>query len=92
MEAIGLSGTGGLLIIYAKLLNNNASIQANGVQNEASAGASGGSSGGGSINLFYSLDESNLGNIEAKGGSANESSATGGAGGNGCVSTDKITL
>ncbi len=70
------SGTGGLLIVYARILENNegAYIRANGQSSStAILGTTngridtGGSSGGGSINLFYSKITNN-GNVTAVGG------------------------
>jgi hypothetical protein len=82
----GGTGTGGLLIIYAKtvVVSSTGSIQANG-----STGGTGGSSwqggagsGGGSINIFYQNTLTNSGSIvSAAGGvSGSHPGATGGAG------------
>lgn len=74
------SGTGGLLIIFAFNLQNNGSIDANGV---ASWHDGAGSSGGGSINIFYSK-QFIRGSINAIGGQG------GRYGGNGTISVDII--
>jgi hypothetical protein len=74
------SGTGGLLIIFAFNLQNNGSIDANGV---ASWHGGAGSSGGGSINIFYSK-QFIRGSVNAIGGQG------GRYGGNGTISVDII--
>ena len=84
----GKNGTGGLLIMYAKNIINNGSIDSKG--SEAGYGtnkwSAGGSSGGGSINIFYTLNYS--GNIpSAEGGKAVEK---GGKGGDGSVTIGNI--
>lgn len=66
----GLNGTGGLLIIYACVMDNsNGAITANGVGvNDPNGGYNkSGSSGGGSINVFYKESMAN-GKLEANGG------------------------
>ena len=50
--AIGQSGTGGLLTIYANEYENKGTISANGATGGKGTVTSGGSSGGGSINIF----------------------------------------
>ena len=68
----GSDGTGGLLIIYSKMILNNGDINSNGMTG-GNALSSGGSSGGGSINIFYedSYESSEDANCLAKGGNAN---------------------
>lgn len=67
----GENGTGGLLIIYTKELQNNGKIESNGCNGghgmEYDHSTSGGSSGGGSINIFYKKCTVK-GEIEAIGG------------------------
>jgi type II secretory pathway pseudopilin PulG len=96
------NGTGGLLILYADKLQNNGSIEANGVTSSygtlpdasKSDGLTGGSSGGGSVNLFTN-NCLKAGNISAVGGEAQpgtrEKTCLGGAGGNGSVSIGNIS-
>ena len=75
------NGTGGLLIIYANVINNYGSILSNGSNGGNSNGYNdGGSSGGGSINIFYKSTIIN-GNINANGGKY----GNGGAGGTGSI-------
>ena len=62
----GSNGTGGLLVIYANILENNNKITANG-SSGGSTNQSGGSSGGGSINIFCSTSYNDNGLMEAKG-------------------------
>lgn len=91
----GKAGTGGLLIIYANKLNNNANIQSDGVENNGSNGSTGGSTGGGSINIFYNSDDSYMGTATVTGGAAAKTlnyGNYGGAGGDGTVSYDKIVF
>lgn len=92
----GKSGTGGLLIIYTENLNNNGQIESNGIANGSSSQINegyyqipGGSSGGGSINIFY-IDTCTTNAISSGGEATYDWGATSGAGGNGCVSYDKI--
>ena len=64
----GLNGTGGLIIIYASVVDNsNGTITANGVGVNGSNYNKSGSSGGGSINIFYTKSMMN-GKLEANGG------------------------
>lgn len=72
----GTTGTGGLLILYANNLNNNAKITSKGTDSNGYGGAS----GGGSVNIFYN-ELIKKGTIEATGGNGGE----GGSGGNGSV-------
>ena len=58
-----VNGTGGLLIMFSKSLENNGTIDSNGL-----GASTGGSSGGGSINIFYTEEISNTGTIAASGG------------------------
>lgn len=79
--ALGSSGTGGLLVIYANDLLNNNTINSNG-SNGGAGRYGGGSSGGGSINIFYKKNIT-LGNISITGGIETGTIKTGGAGGSG---------
>ena len=87
-------GTGGLLIMYAKSLYNNGSIESNGSSNDindTSVQIPGGSSGGGSINIFY-IDNC-IENASSNGGKATlDWGVEGGAGGNGSVTYSQIVL
>ncbi len=82
----GNDGTGGLLIIYSNIFENNGMCRANGVDATSTIEPAGGASGGGSINIFYNKIE-NYGKFEAKGG---QSVNHGGAGGNGTVTIGSI--
>lgn len=62
-----ITGTGGLLIIYSDILNNNGNINSNGVQ-ALKIDEPGGSSGGGTTNIFYKSSYENNGQIDAKRG------------------------
>ena len=79
--------------MYAKTINNNGNIVANGVNNVNDYRA-GGSSGGGSINIFYKNEFNNVNenNITALGGLSTGDSKYGkaGDGGNGSVVITKI--
>ena len=82
-------GTGGLLIVYTRALQNNGNIVSNGVGSSTSSISNtngrvdpGGSSGGGSINIFAGRIENNS-TISANGGAATALWTTGGAGGQG---------
>lgn len=90
----GSAGTGGLLILYGKTIENKGTISSNGMSGGAGQAAGGGSSGGGSINIFYN-EGITKGTISVAGGSASgvigHTSVRGGAGGNGCISIGQIT-
>lgn len=93
-SARGADGTGGLLIVYADIMNNNGSITAQGVTNKGQYGGVGGSSGGGSVNIFYK-SKINIGYTSADGGSRGINANSNfdiysGAGGNGTVSKGSI--
>lgn len=84
----GTNGTGGLLIMYANSIINNATVSSNGVMCKTVGYASGGSSGAGSINIFYKekyicADEAT---INTKGGTG----GNGGAGGDGTATIGSI--
>lgn len=79
------NGTGGLLIIYANVINNYGSILSNGSNGGSSESNNGGSSGGGSINIFYK-DTINNGTINSNGGIY----GNGGSGGTGSISIGQI--
>lgn len=90
----GNDGTGGLLILYANIIQNNGRIESQGTKAyNNNVNQVGGSSGGGSVNVFYKQDI-RYGDITAKGGeSANgvqNTAAAGGAGGDGTVTIGKI--
>ncbi len=94
------SGSGGLLIVYASILDNKGTISSNGVTTAAvprngDSFAYGGSSGGGSVNIFYG-NANNIGTTQAIGGSGRASTwgrtAGSGAGGAGTVTTMKLVL
>lgn len=97
----GEDGTGGLLIIFTKELQNNGKIEANGCNGGQSMdydhSTSGGSSGGGSINIFYT--KCNIkGEIEAIGGegiknytSYDKATVYSGRGGNGSITMGTIS-
>lgn len=80
----GLNGTGGLLILYTNVLNNNGKITSKG----SDSNGGGGASGGGSINIFYQkiIKE---GEINAEGGKGKSEDKIGGNGGDGCVTLTK---
>jgi len=94
---VDIGGTGGLLIIYCRILNNNGNIQSNGGNkmfacptSTYGCTTSGGASGGGSVNIFSSLILKQ-GTITATGGKNftlsgyQNMSLNGGDGGNGCI-------
>ncbi len=91
----GATGTGGLLIIYSKDLNNMGNITSKGSNGGAGTYAGGGASGGGSVNLFYK-NSFTKGTITATGGTGGNSSwpnngqSKGGNGGSGCITTGSI--
>ena len=86
----GENGTGGLLVIYANAIQNNADIEANGKRGGGGDNVfSGGSSGGGSINIFYKTNYANKGQITANGGIENVA-YKGGDGGTGSISVGSI--
>ncbi len=74
----GENGTGGLLVIYSKALQNNGKFTSNGSKGGI-GGAGGGSSGGGSINLF-TIRNNYSGNISTGGGVSVQNSGKGGTG------------
>ncbi|BFT94220.1 hypothetical protein MNSC_02280 [Minisyncoccus archaeophilus] len=86
----GGTGTGGLLVIYAKTItvSSTGKIQSNGSNGSGGTGsdcATGGGAGGGSVNLFYQNTLTNGGTISANGGSPGVNGDSGGAGGAGTV-------
>lgn len=83
-----VSGTGGLLVIYAGSFANNNIIQSNGSGYKKSDWGIGGGSGAGSINIFYS-NLLSQGTIEAVGFSPAKESAKGG---NGSVTLKEIEM
>ena len=98
----GNTGTGGLLIIYADSLVNRGNITANGVNSSTinlstnqTLNASGGPSGGGSINIFYNTALTGKSTMKSTGGQyavgAGAGRYTGGPGGNGTVSINKVS-
>ena len=93
---LGKSGVGGLLIIYADIIDNQGTLAAtgaNGGGNISSADVGGGGSGGGSINLFYTTSKT-TGSVNVSGGSGGSCkfSSCGGKGGNGTVTWMQINL
>lgn len=86
----GQDGTGGLLIIYANDFVNSGIINSNGMEGGNGNNGSGGSSGGGSINIFYESESTFLqGKVNASGGISNWRGA---AGGNGCITFNKVSF
>lgn len=92
----GENGTGGLLMIYANILENNSLISSNGSAGGAGYRAGAGGSGGGSVNVFYNTINS-IGTITATGGPGgagystySEESGSGAYGGNGSVCVGSI--
>lgn len=94
-EGAGENGTGGLLIVYCNNFNNEGTIESNGSKGGILGYTGGGSSGAGSINIFYNQLTSR-GILQAIGGEYPTSTATttyfGGKGGDGTVSTGKVTV
>ena len=90
----GQTGTGGLLIICANTIKNNAVISSNGSSTIYGYESSGGGSGGGSINIFYKSSMLK-GVISVTGGaggqSKNSNERGGGAGGTGCTTIGNIS-
>lgn len=91
----GANGTGGLLIIYSNVFENNSVISSNGSAGGSGNRAGGGGSGGGSINIFYNTIN-RTGTITATGGAGGAATrddrekAAGAKGGDGCVSAGSI--
>lgn len=90
----GQNGTGGLLIIYSKYIENKGQIFSNGssggqVTQSQAYSASGGNSGGGSINIFYKDKINNIGDILANGGSIKGKGAA--KGGDGSITIGSIS-
>ena len=90
------SGTGGLLVIFTSVLENNGIIESNGIGSTYPKGynngvaCSGGSSGGGSINIF-STNCISEGTLTATGGKSTiVSGCTGGNGGNGSITLTEL--
>lgn len=90
------SGTGGLLVIFTSIFENNGVIESNGTGSIYPKGynngvtCSGGSSGGGSINIFLSNCISE-GTLTATGGKSTVvSGCTGGNGGNGSITLTEL--
>ena len=88
--ARGGYGTGGLLVLYASIINNTGMIQADGSAGGSGGNAGGGGSGGGSINIFYTTSIIN-GNITASSGLRGNGTAVGGYGGMGCITIGNIS-
>lgn len=97
----GKNGTGGLLIIYARSIENNGDIEAKGSNGGNGVGfltTGGGASGGGSINIFYKNVYKNNGNYYVEGGkggstfysSTDRSQYYGGDGGKGTISIQQV--
>src|SRR5574344_558014 len=94
------TGTGGLLTLYASILDNEGTISSNGIGSSTGTLSttygridSGGSSGGGSVNIFYGSLTSK-GAVTASGGSSvcGYQGACGGAGGAGTVTYTQLVL
>lgn len=90
------NGTGGLLVIFTSVLENNGIIESNGIGSTYPKGynngvaCSGGSSGGGSINIF-STNCISEGTLTATGGKSTiVSGCTGGNGGNGSITLTEL--
>lgn len=90
----GMTGTGGLLILYANRIENNGNISSNGSNGGYGDSGGGGGSGGGSINLFYTT-KVNIGIITSykgsSGGSNYSNKYKGGDGGTGCITIGNIS-
>ena len=85
----GNDGTGGLLILYSRELENNSIISADGIKSsvpDAGHFPAGGASGGGSVNIFTEYMSGN-GELSAKGGASAQYS---GKGGEGTVTVAKV--
>lgn len=83
----GNNGTGGLLIIWTSIFENNGLISSTGTDSVTVPGTvAGGASGGGSINIFYEKLQ-NRGEFNVSGG---KSVSSGGAGGAGTVTMGRI--
>ncbi len=86
------------MILCAKNVINNGYIQANGSSGgyDTSTQGPGGSSGGGSINIFYVNGYTGTGTVLANGGNYHYTyqsvEITGGAGGNGTVTSTQISF
>ena len=85
----GQNGTGGLLTLYANIIENKGIISSNGMIGGTGEVAGGGSSGGGSVNIFFNTSITK-GTISATGGTGGAGQNRGGAGGNGSISTGSI--
>ena len=77
----GNDGTGGLLVIWSSIFNNNGLISSTGIASTTAVTPSGGASGGGSVNVFCNSLK-NIGEYDVSGGASEN---YGGAGGNGTV-------
>ena len=92
----GGNGTGGLIVIYANIFENNGTITANGSAGGWGYRSGGGGSGGGSINIFVK-ENIKTGTLQANGGAAGAGTRSGGEtnsggrGGNGSINIGKIT-
>ncbi len=78
----GNDGTGGLLLVYGREIENNSVISADGIKSstpDQSHFPAGGASGGGSVNVF-SEDLKGNGQLSAKGGASAQCSGKGGEG------------
>lgn len=92
-EDAGENGTGGLLILYSNVFDNNGKIEANGKNGGSGAWTAGGGSGGGSINIF-AKDIQNVGECTVnggQGGSCSKYAVTAYTGGNGSISIGTIS-
>lgn len=91
----GMNGTGGLLIIYTDIFQNNGNITSDGSSGGYGYRAGGGGSGGGSINIFYNSIE-NEGIITANGGKGGKvgratEGAAGADGGRGSITKGSVS-
>ena len=82
----GNDGTGGLLVIWSSIFNNNGLISSTGIASTTAVTPSGGASGGGSVNVFCNSLK-NIGEYDVAGGASEN---YGGAGGNGTVTIGTI--
>jgi hypothetical protein len=97
----GLIGTGGLLVVYTRLIENaigNTAFSSKGLNgggNQTAVSAGGGGSGGGSVNIFHMFERTNFTDvhIDVAGGNGGLSSTTasGGAGGAGSKTISALT-
>jgi hypothetical protein len=93
-------GSGGLLVVYARVIDNTSANTAFSSQGEAGGGTStsvsagGGGGGGGSVNVFHMFSNSNFStssiNVTGGAGGTSSTTATGGSGGEGSKNIDQI--